>query len=163
LGLAALSMFPIGWLGAALCILGLAFFVMEAKFASHGVLTVGGAISLLMGALLLIDTSDPALHIRFAMALAVTLPFALITSFLLSIAVRARRNKVVTGLQTLLGRTGEAVGELNLSGTVMVQGEYWNAIATSRVAAAGHVRVTAVDGFTLKVEPAPSDAMGTST
>jgi len=157
LGLAALAMFPIGWLGASLVILGLAFFVLEAKFATHGILTAGGAIALLLGAMLLIDTSDPALRIRFSMALAVTIPFALITSFLLSIAVRARRNKVVTGVEAMPGRAGVAVGELNLSGTVIVQGEYWNAVSTSRIAPAERVRVTAVEGLTLKVEPAPQN------
>ena len=155
LGLAALAMFPIAWLGAALMILGLAFFVLEAKFATHGVLTLGGAVALLLGALLLIDTNEPALRIRFSMALAVTIPFALITSFLLSIAVRARRNKVVTGMGALTGSYGVTVGDLNPAGTVMVRGEYWNAVATSRVAPAGRVRVIAAEGLTLKVEPAP--------
>jgi membrane-bound serine protease (ClpP class) len=155
LGLAAMAMFPIAWLGAALMILGLAFFVLEAKFATHGALTLGGAIALLLGALMLIDTNEPALKIRFSMALAVTIPFALITSFLLSIAVRARRNKVVTGMPAMTGNYGVAVGELNLSGRVMVRGEYWNAVATTRVGPAERVRVTAADGLTLKVEPAP--------
>jgi membrane-bound serine protease (ClpP class) len=155
LGLAAMAMFPIAWLGAALMILGLAFFVLEAKFATHGVLTLGGAVALLLGALMLIDTTEPALRIRFSMALAVTLPFALITSFLLSIAVRARRNKVVTGMGALTGSYGVAVDELNLSGRVMVRGEYWNAVATTRVGPAERVRVTAAEGLTLRVEPAP--------
>jgi membrane-bound serine protease (ClpP class) len=155
LGLAAMAMFPIAWLGAALMIMGLAFFVLEAKFATHGVLTLGGAIALLLGALMLIDTNDPALRIRLSMALAVTIPFALITSFLFSIAVRARRNKVVTGMGALTGSYGVAVGELNLSGRVMVRGEYWNAVATTRVGPAERVRVTAAEGLTLKVEPAP--------
>jgi membrane-bound serine protease (ClpP class) len=155
LGLAALAMFPIGWLGASLVIMGLAFFVLEAKFATHGILTAGGAIALLLGALLLIDTNEPALKIRFSMALAVTIPFALITSFLVSIAVRARRNKVVTGMEALPGRAGVAIGEINLSGTVMVRGEYWSAVSASPIGAAEPVIVTAVDGMTLKVEAAP--------
>ena len=153
LGLGALALFPIGWLGAALVILGLTFFVLEAKFATHGILTAGGAIALLLGALLLIDTPDPALHIRFSMALAVTIPFALITSFLLSVAVRARRNKVVTGMDALRGTSGVAIGELNLSGTVMVRGEYWNAVSPTRIGPAEPVRVVEADGLTLKVEP----------
>lgn len=151
LGLAALAMFPIAWLGATLIILGLAFFVMEAKFATHGILTGGGAIAMLLGALMLIDTNDPALKIHLSTALSVTIPFALITSFLLSIAVRARRNKVVTGLEAMPGRCGVAVGELNPSGKVLIQGEYWNAIAATPIHAAERVRVTGVDGLTLKV------------
>ncbi len=153
LGFAALAMFPIGWLGATLCILGLTFFVLEAKFATHGVLTAGGAIALLLGAMLLINTNDPALRVRFSMALAVTLPFALITSFLLSIAMRARRNKVVTGLEAMPGRLGIVVAELNPSGRVKVQGEYWDAVAGGHVGLNRPVRVTAVEGLTLRVEP----------
>jgi membrane-bound serine protease (ClpP class) len=158
LGLTALAMFPIGWLGAALIILGLTFFVLEAKFATHGILTAGGAIALLLGALMLIDTPDPALHIRFSVALAVTLPFALITGFLFSVAMRARRNKVVTGMDALTGACGVAVGEIHPSGTVMVRGEYWSAVSASRIGPAEPVRVVESDGLTLKVEPAPPGA-----
>jgi membrane-bound serine protease (ClpP class) len=152
LGFAALAMFPIGSLGAALSILGLTFFVLEAKFATHGILTAGGAIALLLGAMLLIDTQDPALRVRFSMALAVTIPFALITSFLLSIAMRARRNKVVTGVEAMPGRLGVVVAELNPVGRVKVQGEYWDAVAGGRIALDERVRVTAVEGLTLRVE-----------
>jgi membrane-bound serine protease (ClpP class) len=154
LGFAALAMFPIGWLGATLSVLGLTFFVLEAKFATHGVLTAGGAIALLLGAMLLINTNDPALRVRFSMALALTIPFALITSFLLSIAMRARRNKVVTGMEAMPGRLGVVVSELNPAGRVKVQGEYWDAVAAGRIGLNERVRVTAVEGLTLRVEPA---------
>lgn len=154
LGLTALSMFPIDWLGAALMILGLAFFVLEAKFATHGVLTTGGAVALALGAVMLIDTSVPELRIRWSTAMGLAIPFALITSFLLSIAIRARRNKVVTGIEGMLGLPGIAVSELNPSGTVQVRGEYWNAQASGRVPASEPVRITGIDGLTLRVEPA---------
>ncbi len=160
LGFAALAMFPIGWLGATLCIMGLTFFVLEAKFATHGILTAGGAIALLLGAMLLVDTHDPALRVRFSMALALTLPFALITSFLLSIAVRARRNKVVTGIEAMPGRLGMVVAELNPSGRVRVQGEDWSAVADGRIGVNECVRVTAVHGLTLHVEAAPERKEG---
>src|SRR5579863_6189984 len=157
LGLTALSMFPIDWLGAALMILGLAFFILEAKFATHGVLTTGGAIALALGAVMLIDTSVPELRIRWSTAIGLAVPFALITSFLLSIVLRARRNKVVTGIEGMLGLPGIAVSELNPSGTVQVRGEYWNAQASARVPASEPVRITGIDGLTLRVEPARPD------
>ena len=153
LGLTALSMFPIDWLGAALMILGLAFFVLEAKFATHGVLTAGGAIALVLGAVMLIDTRVPELRIRWSTAIGLAIPFALITSFLLSIVIRARRNKVVTGPEGMLGMPGIAVNELNPSGMVQVRGEYWNAQASARVPASEPVRITGIDGLTLRVEP----------
>jgi len=156
LGIAALALFPIDWRGAALMILGLALLVMEARFATHGILAVGGAIALPVGALLLIDTSDPVLRIHPAMALAVTIPFALITLFLLSIAVRARRNKAVTGMAALPGQSGVAIVEINPAGTVMVRGEYWSAVSATRIATSDPIKVTSVDGFTLTVEPAPA-------
>jgi len=156
LGLTALSMFPIDWLGAALMTLGLAFFVLEAKFATHGVLTTGGAIALALGAVMLIDTSVPELRIRWSTAVGLTIPFALITSWLFSIAVRARRNKVVTGVEGMLGLSAIAVSELNPSGTILVRGEYWNAQASARVPASEPVRITGIEGLTLRVEPRSS-------
>jgi membrane-bound serine protease (ClpP class) len=153
LGLTALSMFPIRWLGAALILLAFVFFAMEAKFTTHGVLTTGGAAAMLLGALMLVDSPWPATRVHLSFALGVTLPFAFITAFLLSIAVRARRNKAVTGVEGMIGLAGVAIGRLNLAGMVLVRGEYWNALATIPVSPAGRVRVMGVDGLTLKVEP----------
>jgi membrane-bound serine protease (ClpP class) len=153
LGLTALSMFPIDWLGAGLIILGLSFFVLEAKFATHGILTGGGAIALTLGAVMLIDTTIPELRIRWSTALGAAIPFALITSFLLTVAVRARRNKVVTGIEGMIGESAVTVGDLNQSGTVRVRGELWNAQSSLRVAGSTLVRITGIDGLTLQVEP----------
>jgi membrane-bound serine protease (ClpP class) len=152
LGLTALALFPIDWLGAALMLLGVTFFVLEAKFATHGILTAGGAAAMLLGSVMLIDTSVPELRIRWSTALGVTVPFALITSFLFSIALRARRNKVTTGTEAMIGTTGVALGELNPAGVVMVRGEYWNAVAPARVPAAQEVRIVGLSGLTLRVE-----------
>lgn len=156
LGLTALSVFPIDWLGAALMVLGLIFFVLEAKYPTHGILTVGGAICLTLGAVMLVDTNVPEMRVRWSTAVGLAVPFALITSFLFSIALRARRNKVVTGVEGMIGETGVAVGELNPAGTILVHGEYWNAHASTRVVASGPVRITGVDGLTLRVEPSPA-------
>jgi membrane-bound serine protease (ClpP class) len=161
LGLSALAMFPIDKLGAALIALALIFFVLEAKFATHGILTAGGAVAMILGAVMLVDTNVPELRIRYATAIAITIPFAVISTFLFSIAMRARRNKVVTGAGAMVGETGRAIGELNPSGMVMVRGEYWNALADSRVPAAGKVRVTGIDGLTLRVSnDAPDELRG---
>lgn len=156
LGLTALSVFPIDWLGAGLMIMGLIFFVLEAKYPTHGILTVGGAIGLALGAVMLVDTNVPEMRIHWSTAIALAVPFALITTFLFSIALRARRNKVVTGMEGMIGETGVAVGELNPGGTVLIHGEYWNARASGHVTASEPVRITGVDGLTLRVEPSPA-------
>jgi membrane-bound serine protease (ClpP class) len=153
LGLTALSVFPIDWLGAALMILALVFFVAEAKFTTHGILTLGGALAMVFGALMLISSDAPEMRIRLSTALGITIPFALITSFLFSIAWRARKNKVTTGVEGMLGQSAIAVDDLNPAGTVMVRGEYWKALAPGHVAASEPVRITGIDGLTLRVEP----------
>ncbi|MDQ1472013.1 MAG: hypothetical protein QOJ99_3493 [Bryobacterales bacterium] len=157
LGLTALSMLPIDWLGAMLMILGLVFFVLEAKFATHGVLTTGGALALALGAVMLIDTNIPELRIRWSTALGLVIPFALITSFLLSLAVRARHYKVVTGLEGMLGEPAVTLRELNPCGTIVVRGEYWSACGSRHVAPGEPVRITGIEGLTLRVEPIATD------
>ncbi len=157
LGLTALSMLPIDWLGAALVLAGLVFFVLEAKFVTHGVLTAGGALALTLGAVMLINTDVPEMRVRWSTALGLAIPFALITSFLLTIAVRARRNKVVTGIAGMMGESAVTVGDLDPSGTIRVRGEYWNARAPGHVAAGVPVRITGIDGLTLRVEPVVVD------
>jgi membrane-bound serine protease (ClpP class) len=153
LGLSAISVLPINWLGAALLVLACTLFVLEVKFTSHGVLGVGGAVAMVLGAVMLIDSPAPELRIHWSTALAVTLPFSAITVFLLTIAARARRNKVETGGEGMIGQIGEALTDLGPEGKVFVHGEYWDAVAVRPVAAGARVKVTAIDRLKLTVEP----------
>lgn len=152
LGLSALSVLPINWVGAALLVLAVTLFILEAKFASHGILGTGATVCMILGALLLVN-GPPELRIHLSTAIGVALPFALITMFLLSIVVKARRNKVITGKQGLMQEIGEARTALAPRGKVFVHGEYWDAEASSPVEPGAHVRVVGVDGLLLKVEP----------
>jgi membrane-bound serine protease (ClpP class) len=153
LGLSALSVLPINWIGAALLLLAVALFILEAKFASHGVLGVGGAVAMILGAVLLVDSPIPELRIHWVTAVGLTLPFALITVFLLSLILRARANKVVTGTSGMQDETGVAHTALNPAGKVFVHGEFWDAISSLPVEAGAPVRITAVEGLKLRVEP----------
>jgi membrane-bound serine protease (ClpP class) len=153
LALRAFSMLPIDSRGASLMILAFIFFLLEAKIAGHGLFTGLGAIALLFGALMLIDSDRPELRIHPATAVGLTIPFALITSFLLSIAVRARRNKITTGVEGMIGQVAIAMGDLDPAGTVMFHGEYWNARAPGHIARNAPVRIAGIDGLTLRVEP----------
>ena len=153
LGLSALAVLPINWIGAALLVLGAAMFVLEAKIASHGVLGVGGTLAMVLGALLLIN-GPPEVRIRLSTALAVSVPFALITMFLVSLVIRARANKVVTGDAAMLNQIGLAFTALAPAGKVFVHGEYWDAISAVPVEPGAEVRIVAIDGMKLRVEPA---------
>jgi membrane-bound serine protease (ClpP class) len=153
LGLSSLAVMPINWIGAALLLLGATLLILEVKFTSHGVLGVGGTVSMLLGALLLIN-GPPEVQIHLATALAVVVPFALITLFLVTLAVRARRNKAMMSDGGMLNQLGQARTALAPGGTVFVHGEYWDAVSSSPVESGAEVRVVAVDGLKLRVEPA---------
>jgi membrane-bound serine protease (ClpP class) len=152
LALSSLAVLPISWVGVALLLLSIALFILEAKFTSHGVLGLGGAVAMILGAVLLVK-GPPEMRIHLSTAVAVTLPFALITIFLVSIVMRARRNKVVTGASGMVDEIGVARTPLAPEGKVLVHGEYWNAISTAPVGEGTRVRVRSVDGMTLSVEP----------
>jgi len=155
LGLSAISLLPINWLGAALLILAFTLFILEAKFATHGILGAGGALSMVLGAVMLIDSPLPEMRIHLATAISLALPFSLITMVLLSLVLRARRGKVVTGAEGMLGETGTALTALYPGGKVLLHGEYWDAVSNAPVEAGGRVRVIAIDKLKLTVEALP--------
>ena len=127
-------------------------FVLEAKFATHGILGIGGIVLLTLGGLLLVDGPIPELRVHLWASLAISIPLGLITIFLMSIAIKARQNKVVTGAQGLLGAIGEARTEIDPEGKVFVMGELWNAHAPTRVRMGEQVVIRKVDGLELEVE-----------
>jgi membrane-bound serine protease (ClpP class) len=153
LGLTAISLLPINWVGAALMVLALSLFVLEAKITSHGILGVGGAVAMILGAMLLIDSPVPEMRIRLAVAVSVGLPFALITTFLTALAVRARRNRVVTGTEGMIGQIGTAASPLSPRGKVFVRGEYWDAVSATAVPSGVPVKITGMEQLTLVVQP----------
>jgi membrane-bound serine protease (ClpP class) len=160
LGLSALSVLPINWLGAALLLLAFTLFVLEAKFTSHGILGIGGAVAMVMGAVILVNGPIPEMRIHWSTAIGLALPFSAITVLLLSLVVRARHNKVLTGAQAMVGIVGSTVTELAPEGKVFVRGEYWDAVAPRPIAPGARVRVTAIENLKLTVEPVADDSGG---
>jgi membrane-bound serine protease (ClpP class) len=158
IGLSALSVLSINWGGAALLVLAMVLFVLEAKFATHGVLTVAGTLAMVLGALMLVQSPIPEMRIHLSTALAVALPFALITSFLVTLAVRARIAKVQTGATGMVDEIGVAHTALAPRGKVFIHGEYWDAVSAAPVEAGAQVRVKSVERLTLNVEPASSES-----
>jgi len=149
----ALNLLPTRFAALGLILGAFVLFAAEAKFVSHGVLTAGGIVLLTLGGLLLVDAPIPEMRVHLATALAVSVPLGIITAFLMSIALKARRNKVVTGEQGLVGETGVAQTALSPQGKVFVHGELWDAIAPSPVLIGQLVVVRRIDGLTLQVEP----------
>lgn len=149
----ALNILPVRYSALGLILLAFVFFALEAKFTSHGALAIAGIASLTIGALLLVDGPIPQMRVHLWTALSVSLPLGLITVFLMTIAIRARRNKITTGVEGMVGEIGTAQTPLSPGGKVFVHGEIWNAVASTPVSVGAHVRVRKVDGLTLEVEP----------
>ena len=149
----ALNLLPTRFAALVLILGAFALFAAEAKFASHGVLTVGGIALLTLGGLLLVDAPIPQMRVHLLTALAVSIPLGLITAFLMTLALKARRNKVVTGSEGMVGEIGVAETNLSPKGKVFVHGELWDAISPCDVSAGQSVVVNRVDGLLLQVEP----------
>ncbi|HET6178341.1 MAG TPA: nodulation protein NfeD [Candidatus Sulfotelmatobacter sp.] len=148
-----LNLLPIRFAALGLMLGAFALFAAEAKFATHGVATIGGIVLLTIGGLLLVDSPIPEMRVHFWTALAVSVPLGIITAFLMTIALKARRNKVVTGAQGLIGETGVAQTALSPQGKVFVHGELWDAVSSSPVPVGQLVVVRKVEGLTVEVDP----------
>lgn len=153
LAIFALNLLPTRFAAVGLILGAFALFAAEAKFVTHGILTIGGIILLTLGGLLLVDAPIPQMRVHLITAVAVSVPFGLITAFLMTIAVKARRNKVVTGAQGLVGQTGVAQTALSPQGKVFVHGELWDAVASTPLPIGELVRVDKVEGLILEVVP----------
>jgi membrane-bound serine protease (ClpP class) len=152
----ALNLLPTRFAAVVLIFASFILFALEAKFAAHGVLAIGGIVTLTLGGLLLVDAPIPEMRVHLLTALAVSIPLGIITVFLMSIALKARANKVVTGVQGLIGEIGLAQSALSPQGKVFIHGELWDAISSANLPAGQPVVVRQVQGLQLSVDPAPS-------
>jgi len=155
LALYAMQLLPVNIAGILLILLAIAMFILEAKFTSHGVLAVGGIISMLLGAVFLIRSPLTSGGVSLGIALAVTLPFAAITVFLMRLVLRSRQWKSSTGREELLGAQGVVVSPLaaTAEGLIRIHGELWRAVSPTNVPEGREVRVVKVEGLKLHVEP----------
>jgi membrane-bound serine protease (ClpP class) len=156
LALFAFNLLPTRSAALILILVSFALFALEAKFATHGVLAIGGIATMVLGGLLLVDAPIPEMRVRLATALAVSIPLGIITVFLMRIALKARANKVVTGAQGLVGEIGVAQTPLSPQGKIFVHGEVWDVVSSTSVPAGQTVVVRKVDGLQLQVDPVPS-------
>ena len=147
---------PTNYAGLALVILGLAFFIAEASAPGIGLFAVGGIISMLLGSLLLFDSSVPMMRVSFSLILSFTLTTAGITIFLVGNVIRAHRQKVISGQEGLIGEEGEVTKTIRPShaGKVFVHGELWNAYASDEIKKGEKIIIAEVHGMKLKVKKA---------
>ncbi len=156
LALYAMNFLPINLAGVFLILLALAFFVLEAKAPSHGVLALGGVVSMFLGAIFLIRSPLTPGGVSVGVALAGTVPFAILAVVLMRLVLRSRKWKSATGKEELIGAHGVAMAQLPAGavGMIRVHGELWRAESSRPVQEGETVRILRVEGLKLYVEPA---------
>lgn len=146
---------PINYAGLALIIFSIILFLLEIKIVSHGLLAIGGTLSLLMGSLMLIRASSSLelVSISRVVIISATVITALFFIFIIGAGLRAQRNKIAIGAEALTGQLGEALSILNPLGTIKFQGEIWNAESISgKIEEGEEVRITGMKDLKLFVE-----------
>jgi membrane-bound serine protease (ClpP class) len=148
----AFQSLPISYAGLLLILFGVVLLIAEVKVTSHGVLAVGGVVAMLLGSLMLFDTPTAELRVSWWVILPTVGVTAAVFVVALAAGLRALARRPITGAAGMVGGTGVARSALDPAGAVFVQGELWRAVAEDGPIAIGEtVRVTAVDGLTLKV------------
>jgi len=155
LALYAMHLLPVNIAGVLLILTAVTLFVLEAKYTSHGVLLLGGVIAMIFGAIFLIRSPLTYGGVSLGVAIAVTLPFAGISVFLMRLVLRSRQWKPATGREELLREQGVAISGLKggVEGMIRIHGETWRALSETDVAAGTTVKVLRVEGLKLHVEP----------
>jgi len=158
LALYAMHLLPVNLAGIVLILVAIALFVLEAKYTSHGVLLAGGIISMMLGALFLVRSPLTGRGVSPLVALAVTIPFAGISVFLMRSVLRSRKWKPATGPEEMIGEVGTVIKPVTAGGEGMIRwrGELWRAFSSQEIGEGKSVRVMKVEG--LRVEVAPVEA-----
>jgi membrane-bound serine protease (ClpP class) len=154
----SLQALPINYAGLALIVLGIILLLLEIKIVSNGLLTIGGAISLLLGSIMLINSPFELMQISLTVIITAVALTVLFFLFAIGMALKAQRRKPATGKEALVGERGIALTKFEpasngwATGQVRVHGEIWKAISQDAINPNEEIVVRGVEGLTLKVE-----------
>lgn len=156
LALYAMNTLPINVAGLALIILAIVLFILELSTPTNGILSIGAVISLTLGSMMLIK---PGTEFQWAkISLGVIIPSIIVTALfflvIIGFGLRAQRNKISSGAESLLDETGEALSDIDPTGSVRIQGEIWKAESVAGMIAKGaKIKVKEIKGLLLFIEP----------
>ncbi len=151
----AFQSLPINWAGVLLILFGLSLLIAEIKIVSHGVLTIGGVVAMVLGSFMLYEAPEVGFRVSWTVIIPTVGAMAGLIAWAVSAGVRAMLKPSLTGPEGMVGRLAVARSVLGPEGQVQVDGEIWRAVAEGGAIPAGEqVRVTAVDGLTLRVSRA---------
>jgi membrane-bound serine protease (ClpP class) len=153
LALYAFQQLPINYAGVLLILLAIVMFIAEIKVISHGVLTMGGIAAMILGSMMLINTPAPYMRISLGAIIGTAIATAAFFLFVVGAGVRALRSKTTTGMEGLVGEIGVVRTRLAPRGQIFLRGELWSAEGEGEAEVGESVRVTGMDGLTLRVVP----------
>ena len=148
----ALQMLPISFAGLALILFAIILFISEIKVVSHGLLSVGGVISLFLGSMMLIENPTDYMRISLSVIIPAVLVSAGFFIFAVTMAIRARLAKPTTGMEGLVGERGTETTDVSPEGKVFIHGEFWDVISDQKIAKDEKVEVIGVVNLKLKVK-----------
>ncbi len=148
----ALHMLPINFAGLFLILFGIILFIAEIKVVSHGLLAVGGVISLLLGSLMLIENPTEYMRISLSVIIPAVLVSAAFFIFAITKAIKARLTKPTTGMEGLIGEIGTASTPIAPEGKVSIHGEFWDVVSVQNIERGEKVQVIGVTNLKLKVK-----------
>ena len=157
----SMSSMPVNYAGLALIVFGIILYLLEIKIISHGLLAIGGTISVLLGSMILFRTSpvEDYASLSWSVIISVTAFSALFFLFLITMGLRAQRTKLASGVSTMIGQTAVTLGTLDPLGQVSVLGEIWKAVSLSgKILENEKVTVKEIKELTLYVEPKKDQA-----
>ncbi|HBB16607.1 MAG TPA: serine protease [Syntrophus sp. (in: bacteria)] len=149
----AMQTLPVNYAGVALILFSIILFIAEIKVVSHGILTVGGIISLVIGSLMLFQTPDPALRISWGVLIPAVAVTSLFFIAVIAIAVKAQLRPRQGGQEGMQGEEGIATTDIHAEGKALIHGEHWNAISDTPVTRGSKIRVIHVENLKVKIEP----------
>jgi len=148
------AILPVNVTGLALIALAFMLFIFDIYAPTHGVLTMGGIISFLIGSLMLFNRADPLFRLSLSYIIPATLVTAAFFVFVIGKGLRAQRLPVKAGAETMVGKTVTTLTPIDSrGGRIFIEGEYWNAVSNIPIEKGEAVEIAAVQGLTLKVNP----------
>ncbi|MBT7618987.1 MAG: nodulation protein NfeD, partial [Calditrichaeota bacterium] len=147
----AFQTLPINTVGILLIVFGILLLLLEIKVPSYGLLTVGGATSLALGSVMLIDTTIPVLKVSLGVIIPTVILTVLFALFVVGLGLKAQLRKTKTGKEGLIGMVGEALEDINPQGKVLVNGEYWVALSKMEIQKGQTIEVTGMKGMKLLI------------
>lgn len=142
---------PVNYTGVLLILFAVTLFIAEIKVISHGMLTIGGIVSLVLGSMMLFNSPEPALRISWEVLITSVATISLFFIAVIALVVKAQKQRQYFGEGAIVGEEGEAVTEVHEAGKVFIRGEYWQAYSDQEITKGKRIKVVGVEGTKLKV------------